>query len=1213
MHNPLNPTKSCNRAKGSFSRRSILNVALIGLLLLFGQASPVFALVNATWSATPVSGVWNSGVNWVGAAVPTGTATFGLSSTTALSLSSPAAINDIAFNAGASAYTITLALVNNLSISGGGITNSSGITQNFVLNGGAGTITPTIIAFTNSATAGDGVRFTLNGGVGSGMGSQSQVTFDNTSTAGSASFIIHSGTPTTMGCLVRFLGSSTAGSGSFTTYGPSYLIEDSGGVSFLNSSTAGSGSFTNNGGTVSGTYGGVSDFENTATAGSATITNRGGAVSGASGGQTWFTNSSTAGSANITALGGVVSGAFGGQLYFGDTTSAGSSTLTASGGTNGGGGGEIQFGASSDGGTARVIANGNGFLDISDLTGAGMGIGSIEGSGIFLLGSKTLTVGGNNLSATVSGVIQDGGHGGGVGGALTKVGSGTLTLSGANTYTGATTISAGALQIGAGGTTGSLSTSSAIVNNATLIFNRSNTMTQGIDFASGISGTGAVTQSGSGKTILTGANTYSGVTTVQAGTLQFGTVSALYNGVGASWTAANIIVHNGATLALTVGGATGFTSGNVDTIKALGGAANGFMNGSTFGLDTSAAPGGTFTYASAIGDTNGGANSIGFAKLGTGTLILTGPLTYTGATTVLGGSLQIAGNLNVGSGGLTVGSGGTLSVGSITATSSLLEVDGTLTTPQLTLLGTSVLGGNGVLNGNLINNGGTVAPGHSPGTLSIIGDFTQARNGTLQIQIGSVNWFDHLNVSGKASLGGTLQVQNWAGNTLSYGQQVEFLHAGSIVGSFDNITMPDPSKFRGRFLVDGGTGTLLVAPESYALVAANTNQRNVAKALDHYITAVGNDREVVSTALDKQSENQYATAFNAISPAFHETIANITIEQAFDQTQLLNQRLSSVRLGAQGFQLIGMNAEPLAYDKDGKKSADPKDLKTVIQQDNNPNWSAWAMGSGVFGKMTDVSQIPNGHSESGSCLIGADYRWSDCFSTGLYGGYQGTYVDYTNKSSNHMNTALFGGYATYKAGGFYTDAILGGGYNSYAVRRTVEFSTINRTAMSDQQSGQLNAALNIGYDFKVAGFTLGPVIGAQYTYVGIAPFTEAGASSLNLSVKEQNANSLRTTLGGRIAYTWNVSSKIVLIPEIRMLWENEFLNGSRAIGAALDGGRGPSFSSWTDAPQRSSAFAGAGVSAQIGANWNASLFYNVDFGRQSYLANMVSASLGIKF
>lgn len=80
-------------------------------------------------------------------------------------------------------------------------------------------------------------------------------------------------------------------------------------------------------------------------------------------------------------------------------------------------------------------------------------------------------------------------------GALNKAGTGTLALTGSNNHTGITTISAGTLQIGAGGTTGSLSSSSSITNNSELSFNRSNTMTQGTDFGT-ISGTGTVTQAG---------------------------------------------------------------------------------------------------------------------------------------------------------------------------------------------------------------------------------------------------------------------------------------------------------------------------------------------------------------------------------------------------------------------------------------------------------------------------------------------------------------------------------------------------------------------------------------------------------------------------------------------------------------------------------------------------------------------------------------------
>src|SRR5437660_11615478 len=72
---------------------------------------------------------------------------------------------------------------------------------------------------------------------------------------------------------------------------------------------------------------------------------------------------------------------------------------------------------------------------------------SIAGNGFLNLGSKNLAVGSNNTSTTFSGVIRDGGLGGGAGGSLTKVGTGALTLSGANTYIGGTAISNGTLVV----------------------------------------------------------------------------------------------------------------------------------------------------------------------------------------------------------------------------------------------------------------------------------------------------------------------------------------------------------------------------------------------------------------------------------------------------------------------------------------------------------------------------------------------------------------------------------------------------------------------------------------------------------------------------------------------------------------------------------------------------------------------------------------------
>src|SRR4029077_18260794 len=74
-------------------------------------------------------------------------------------------------------------------------------------------------------------------------------------------------------------------------------------------------------------------------------------------------------------------------------------------------------------------------------------IGSIEGDGNVFLGARNLTVGSNNLSTIFSGVIQDGGQNGGTGGSLTKIGTGTLDLTGANTHTGNTIVNGGVLKI----------------------------------------------------------------------------------------------------------------------------------------------------------------------------------------------------------------------------------------------------------------------------------------------------------------------------------------------------------------------------------------------------------------------------------------------------------------------------------------------------------------------------------------------------------------------------------------------------------------------------------------------------------------------------------------------------------------------------------------------------------------------------------------------
>ena len=369
----------------------------------------------------------------------------------------------------------------------------------------------------------------------------------------------------------------------------------------------------------------------------------------------------------ISGAGNVIKEGAGSLLYWTPSSYTGSTAINA---------GTLELGDANviPDGTAVTIASGaalslNGYNDtIGSLSGAGtVKNNNADRTAVLIVGDADSTI--------FSGSIIDGST---KSLGLTKQGAGTLTLSGANTYTGTTTISAGTLQIGNNNTTGSLSPSSAIVNNATLSFDRTNTITQGTDFAPVISGTGAVRQEGSGTLVLNGANNYSGGTTLLAGTTKIGNATAI--GTGRLTLNGGTIDTNGADITL--------TTNNTQTW-------NGsftFAGTNNLNLGTGAV---TLAF-SPIVTVNAGKLTVGgnisgnhdLTKAGNGTLTLSGAAanTYTGDTTISAGELQlnknegvtaINGNVSIEGGVLTwLASDQLDNLSSVTMTSGTMNLNG---------------------------------------------------------------------------------------------------------------------------------------------------------------------------------------------------------------------------------------------------------------------------------------------------------------------------------------------------------------------------------------------------------------------------------------------------------------------------------------------------------------------------------------------------------
>ncbi|MBN9090041.1 MAG: autotransporter domain-containing protein [Reyranella sp.] len=550
----------------------------------------------------------------------------------------------------------------------------------------------------------------------------------------------------------------------------------------------------------------------------------------------------------------------------------------------------------------------------------------------------------------------------------------------------------------------------------------------------------------------------------------------------------------------------------------------GANGASTLTLDGTGAQ----AYSQAVTGTTSFAGQL--IKRGTGTWIID-TVVSAGNTTVAAGGLIVNGRLGS---GITVDSGG-------------------------------MLGGSGIITRDVINNG-VLAPGNSIGTLTVNGNYAQGTGGTYVVEANAAGQSDRLNVSGTATLGGSVQVlaapgayaRNTTYTILSASRGIN----GAYAGVASNLAFLVPTL---QYDADNVFLTLLMTQSAFATGGQTGNQKSVGAALDRANLSATGDFNNVLNAIAGLGTAQGPRALDAISGQPYANLGTANLQNGLAFLNAVGQQIAASR-----------------GDGGGTRVALAEACESACDAAHPSPWSAWLSAVGGFGSVAGNGNSATLSYNFGGTVAGIDYRFDPRFLAGLGLGYA-TGTQWTRGFEGSVNSNSYSAtlYGSFHDAGFYADALLGYAYTDNRMRRTILVPGLApRIATGGGGGNQLQGQLETGYRiglYEPAAAAVTPFVRLQAASSSSNGFTETGADSLNLSVAQQTTTSLRTTLGAALDGTIGGAALTV-----RLGWTHEHADTARPMTAAFAGAPGTPFTVYGATPQRDSAAIGFSANLPVG-------------------------------
>ncbi|MBO9579692.1 MAG: autotransporter-associated beta strand repeat-containing protein [Sphingobium sp.] len=621
-----------------------------------------------------------------------------------------------------------------------------------------------------------------------------------------------------------------------------------------------------------------------------------------------------------------------------------------------------------------------------------------------------------------------------------------------------------------------------------------------------LTGNSALVKDDLGTLILTAANSYTGGTTIAAGTLQIGNA-----GTGGS--IAGNVTNNG-TLAFNRTDATSFgglISGS-GAIKLLTG-------GLTLTADNSYGGGTDIAAGSALRLGNGGTTGAIVGNVNdNGALVFnrSNDLAFAG---VIGGSGSIR---QIGSGKVDLTGNSSGFTGTTTVESGTLAVNGQLG-GTLDIWAAGRLQGTGTVGNTVVS--GTIAPGNSIGTINV-GNITFNAGSIYEVEVNAAGQSDKIAASGTATInGGSVKVLAGAGNYAPATQYTILTANGGRTGTFtdgvtSNLAFLDPS-----LSYDANNVYLTMTRNDIDFAAVGLTPNQIATGGGAESLGFGNP---VYNAVLNLSAAQAQYAFDQLSGEIHASAKTAMIEDSRFVRNAVNDRLRAA------FDGVGASGGPVSAYVDGKPVAVPP---------TTDGGAIWGQAFGSWGNWNSDANAARLDRSIGGFFMGADAPAFDTWRFGAIAGYSRTTFNvkdrHSSGTSDNYTVGLYGG-STWNVSGGDLAFRSGAAYtvHNISTNRSVAFSGFIDTLKGDYHADTAQVFGELGYGMTMGAARFEPFANLAYVNVHTGDFTEQGGAAALTSLSS-NTDATFTTLGLRDSITFDLGGA-PLAAKSTLSWRHAF-------------------------------------------------------------------------